>query len=183
MEGPQPEESIRINGLGDYVRACMPAVLATVIGGAIAMGVNIPLRSPDDLFANVASVAIVSIFAAILAGMVWARLKGDTQRRIRVFNIIITLLLVVVVVAAALTEYVGEISNTIRYVIPLAAIVSIASSLLTPVFERWRRSSRFAVSTSVIIVVVLAIGYVLTVNEVGFNEVPRLSLPPPPISD
>ena len=167
-------------GLRRHILARMPAYLATAIGGAVAMGVNAPLRSPDDLIANTGSVAVISIFGALLYGMIWARLSGEVQQRSRSFNIIITILLLLVVGAAWVIEFMGEFSNTIRYVIPLAAIVTIFASILTPILERWKNNTLLIWVAIVLTIVMLVAGYWLTVNEFGFTEAPSLALPPPP---
>lgn len=168
-------------GLRRHVLARMPAYLATAIGGAVAMGVNAPLRSPDDLIGNTGSVAIVTVFGALIYGMIWGRLSGGVQQRSRRFNITITILLLVVVAAAWIIEYIGEISNTIRYVIPLAGIVTISASVLSPIIERWRNSTNLIWIALMLTIAMLVVGYILTVNEFGFNpEPPSLSLPPPP---
>ena len=168
-------------GLRQHVLARMPAYLATAIGGAVAMGVNAPLRSPDDLIANTGSVAIISVFGALLYGMIWARLSGEIQQRSRTFNIIITILLVLLVAAAWVAEYIGEFTNTIRYVIPLAGIVTISASVFTPIIERWKNNTNLIWFAIIITIAMLVSGYILTINEFGFNPEPQsLSLPPPP---
>ena len=119
------------------------------------MGVNAPLTSPDDLIANASSVAVVSIVGAIIAGMIWARIKGDIQSRSRTFNIVLTVLLLLTVGAAAAIEYGADITNAIRYVVPLGAIVTIFASVLTPVFERWKIRDVLVVIAVVLPVVML----------------------------
>ena len=177
MESETPETR---SGLRRHVQDRLPAFLATLIGGAVAMGVNAPLRSPDDLIANAGSVATVSVFAAVIYGMIWGRLSGDVQQRSRRFNIVITVLLLLVVGAAWVAEYIGEFSNTIRYVIPLAGIVTICVSVFTPIIERWKNNTMLIWAAIVLTIAMLLAGYVLTVNEFGFSEAPSLSLPPPP---
>ncbi len=178
----QMQEEIRQEetGLRRHVRARIPAYLATLIGGVVAMGVNAPLTSPDDLVGNAGSVAFVSLIGAVIAGMIWARLRGDVQSRSRTFNVILTVLLILVVIAAAVIEFVGEISNAIRYIIPLGAVMTIFTSVLTPVFERWKDSRGIIWIALLFPIAMLAIGYWLTSNEFGFTEAPSLSLPPPP---
>ena len=167
-------------GFRRHVRARMPAYLATLLGGAVAMGVNAPLRSPDDLIANAGSVAVGSLISAVIAGMIWARIRGDVQSRSRTFNIVLTVLLILVVIAAAVIEFAGEISNAIRYIIPLAAVITIFASVFTPVFERWK-DWRGTIWIAILFpIAMLLIGYWLTSNEFGFTEPPSLSLPPPP---
>ncbi len=174
-ESPRPRPGSR-----EHLHDRVPAFLATLVGGAVAMGVNAPLTSPDDLIGNARSVAAASLIAAVIAGIIWARLPGDIQGRARVFNIVLTVMLVLVVVATALIEFVGEISNVLRYVIPLGAIVTIFASVLTPVIERWKHRSGLIFVAIALPLAMLVIGYWLTSNEFGFTEVPSLSLPPPP---
>ena len=174
IETPSPR------GVRVWIQDWTPAFLATLVGGVVAMGVNAPLKSPDDLIGNAGSVAVVSVIAALVAGSIWAQIKGDIQRRAKILNIVLTALLVVVVVAAALIENFGEISNTIRYVIPLAAIVTIFASLFTPIIERWKRRDALLWIAVVLPILMLAAGFWLTSNEFGFTEAPSLSLPPAP---
>ena len=56
-----------------HVQDRLPAFLATLVGGAVAMGVNAPLTSPDDLIGNASGVAMVSLIGAFIAGTVWAK--------------------------------------------------------------------------------------------------------------
>ena len=174
-ETPEPRP-----GLRGHIQDRIPAFLSTLVGGAVAMGVNAPLTSPDDLVGNAGSVAFVSLIGAVIAGMIWARLRGEVQSRSRTFNIVLTVLLILVVIAAAVIEYAGDISNAIRYIIPLGAIITIFTSVLTPVFERWKDSRGIVWIALLFPIAMLAIGYWLTSNEFGFTEPPSLSLPPPP---
>ena len=178
--GTENETPERPSGLRAHIEDRMPAFVATLIGGAVAMGVNAPLNSPDDLIANASSVAAVSVLAAFISGMVWARIKGDIQARSKRFNIVLTIVLLLVVAAAAAIEYAGDISNAIRYVIPLGAIVTIFASVFTPAFERWKTKPAFLWIAILLPLVMLTTGYFLTINEFGFSEAPSLSLPPPP---
>jgi hypothetical protein len=179
MESETPETRF---GLRRHVEDRLPAFIATLVGGAVAMFVNAPLTSPDDLVGNAGSVGAGSLIAALMAGMVWARISGDVQKRARVFNILITVALLLVVVAAAGIEFVGEISNTIRYVIPLAAVVTIFASVFTPLIERWKTQTVLLLIAAALPLAMMAAGYFLTVNEFGFTDAPSLSLPPPPKS-
>ncbi len=174
-ETPKPT-----SGLRAHVQDRAPAFLSTLIGGAVAMAVNAPLTSPDDLIGNAGSVAVGSLIAAIVLGMLWSRLSGEVQQRARLFNIVLTGFILLVVVAAVIIEYLGEVSNAIRYIIPLAAIVTILASVLTPLFERWKSWQGFIWLAIALPIAILAIGYWLTVNEFGFTEPPTLTLPPPP---
>ena len=144
------------------------------------MGVNAPLTSPHDLIANARSVAVVSLIAAIIAGMIWGRIKGDIQTRSRTFNIVLTVLLLLTVGSAAAIEYGGEISHAIRYIIPLGAIVTIFVSVLTPIIERWKTQTALLVIAAALPLAMLSAGYILTVNEFGFTEPLSIPFPTPP---
>lgn len=170
------------SGLRVHVQDRLPAFVATLIGGAVAMYVNAPLTSPDDLVANTGSVAVVSLIGAIIAGMIWARINGDVQSRSRTFNIVLTVLLLLTVGSAAAIEYGADITNAIRYIVPLGAIVTIFTSVLTPLIERWKTQTALLVIAVALPLAMLALGYLLTVNEFGFTDAPSLSLPPPPKS-
>lgn len=170
------------SGLRGHIQDRLPAFIATLIGGTVAMGVNAPLTSPDDLVANAGSVAVVSLIGAIIAGMIWARIKGDIQSRSRTFNIVLTVLLLLTVGSAAAIEYGADITHAIRYIVPLGAIVTIFVSVLTPIIERWKAQTVLLVIAVALPLVMLVLGYFLTVNEFGFTEAPSLSLPPPPKS-
>ena len=167
-------------GLRGHIQDRIPAFLSTLVGGVVAMGVNAPLTSPDDLVGNAGSVAVGSLFAAVIAGMVWARLRGDVQSRSRAFNIVLTVLLILVVIAAAVIEFAGDISNAIRYIIPLGAVITIFASVLTPVFERWKDWRGTIWIALLLPIAMLVVGYWLTSNEFGFTQPPSLTLPPPP---
>ena len=180
MDSETPESPERRSSLRAHVEDRMPAFVATLTGGAVAMGVNAPLTSPDDLIANAGSVSVVGIIAAFIAGMIWARISGDIQARSKRFNIVLTVILLLIVAAAAAIEYAGDISNAIRYIIPLAAVVTIFCSVLTPTFERWKTNPAFLWIALLLPIVMLTVGYWLTSNEFGFTEAPSLSLPPPP---
>lgn len=179
MESETPETR---SGLRGHIEDRLPAFIATLVGGAVAMFVNAPLTSPDDLVANAGSVAVASLIGAIIAGMIWARTKGDVQSRSRTFNLVLTVLLLLIVGAAAAIEYGADVSNAIRYVVPLGAIVTIFVSILTPMIERWKTQNVSLVVAVVLPLAMLVLGYLLTVNEFGFTEAPSLSLPPPPKS-
>ena len=63
-------------GLRGHIQDRIPAFLSTLVGGLVAMGVNAPLTSPDDLVGNAGSVAVVSLIGAVIAGIIWARLRA-----------------------------------------------------------------------------------------------------------
>ncbi len=166
--------------LSEHVQSRLPAFCATMIGGLIALFINIPLTSPDDRLGNTGSVAIISFVAALILGRLWAYLKGDLIERTRRFSRICTVSFIIVVGGALLVERVGDVSNTARYVLPLAAAVCVPAVTLSPMFERSLRGSTLVLMGISLTIGVLAIGVILAYLEVGFTQPPSLSLPPPP---
>ncbi len=164
----------------DHIARRMPAFCATLIGGLIAVFVNIPLTSPDDRIGNTGSVAVGSLIAALVLSRAWGILQGDAEQRARSYSRICTVIFVLVAVAAFLLQILGEISNTVRYVVPLAACVIIVSAALAPIIERRLTAIGSIWLAALLAVGVLTIGIALAVLEVGFTQAPTLSLPPPP---
>ncbi len=164
----------------ERVKSRLPAFCATMVGGLIAVFVNIPLTSPDDRLGNTGSVAIVSFVAALILGRLWTFLNGDLSERTRKFSRICTALFIVAVSIALLLETAGDLSNTARYVLPLSATVCVAAAALSPFFERSMRGSALIWLGVSLTIGILAIGIILAFLEVGFTEPPSLSLPPPP---
>ena len=159
----------------------LPASAASIIGAAAATAASLPLRSPDDLFANAASVAIASVVGSAMLGLVWAlsdRFSGT--RRLVAFITFNVVAFLATVTAAVIAERVEDLSNVASFTAPLAGIVLATASVGTPIAQRYCpvNWSRFAVP--LFAVALAAAGVLLTVNEIGFNEPPSLSLPPPP---
>lgn len=163
-----------------YDRA-LPASTAAVLAAIATVALSIPLRSPDDLFANTASVATVSALGAIVLGIVWASMaSGPLNQRTRRFATINAGLYIATVGAAFVTEAIAELSNLVSFIWPLAAVMLAATTIGTPLVQNYIPSRTIRIATPVIIATLVTAGVVMTLNEVGFNEPPSLSLPPPP---
>lgn len=159
----------------------MPAFSATIIGGILAIFVNLPLTSPDDLFANTGSIAIATFIVAIPIGRIWANLKQDLSDRTRIHSTINATLFIIAVIASFIAENILDISNVIPYVIPLAATVTITSAVLAPLIHLLPRNAQMPIAVTLAIAII-AIGITLAFLEVGFTPEPFLTLPPPPSS-
>ncbi len=168
-----------MSGAGRVQRG-MPAFSSTLAGGAVALFVDIPLTSPDDRLGNTGSVAAVSVMAALILGWIWAALPGDTSQRARAYSRVCLALFALTVVAALLAESVGGLANVVSYVVPLAAIVCVATALLTPLVGRMFGGTVGVWIGVSLLAAVLVTGVTLAVYRVGFTEPPSLSLPPPP---
>lgn len=159
----------------------LPASAAGMIGAAGATAASLPLRSPDDLFANAASVAVVSVIGASVLGCVWVYIGSFAPaRQLTVWFAFCAAAFVATVIAAAVAERVGELSNVTNFTAPLAGVMLGTSAVATPILHRFVSAQWLRFAVPLLAVAIVAIGVMLTVNEVGFNEPPSLSLPPPP---
>ena len=166
--------------LTDRLSRGAPAFSATLIGGALALVVGLPLTSPDDLLANTASVAVMSNAGALTLAAVWAYSPGSGARRTRFYTTACVVLYVLTVLAAMLAESVGELNNTVSYVVPIASVVFVSTAIFTPIIDRSvGRAASLYLGLSMSIAT-LAAGIIMALYEVGFTEPPSLSLPPPP---
>ena len=166
--------------LTDRLSRGAPAFSATLIGGALALVVGLPLKSPDDLLANTASVAVMSNAGALALAAAWAYSPGSGARRTRFYTTACVGLYIITVVAATLIESLGELNNTVSYVVPIASVVFVSTAIFTPIIDRsvGRAASLYlGLSMSIL---TLAAGIIMALYEVGFTEPPSLSLPPPP---
>ena len=159
----------------------LPASAAGIVGAATATALSLPLRSPDDLFANAASVAIASVIAAAVLGFVWAYLDrfGPTRQRI-VFSAFSIAAFLATAIAAVIAERVEDLSNVASFTAPIAGIVLAVTAIGTPIAQRYCAVKWMRVAVPMLGVALVAAGVLLTVNEIGFNEPPSLTLPPPP---
>lgn len=163
-----------------YNRA-LPAWAAGVVATAVTVAISLPLRSPDDLVGNTASIGIISVSAAVVLGIIWARLyEFALLSRFWRFAAISLALLFATVVVALIIEPVADISNAATFVAPLAAAMLTLTTLGTPLIQTHASISALRFAVPVLAILTVAAGVVLTLNEVGFNQPPSLSLPPPP---
>ena len=159
----------------------LPASAAGMIGATGATAASLPLRSPDDLFANAASVAIVSVVGASVLGSVWAYSdRFAPTRQLIAWATFCAVAFAATVIAAAIAERAGELSNVTSFTAPLAGIMLAASGLATPILQRFVPAYWLRFVVPLLGVALVVAGIMLTVNEVGFNEPPSLTLPPPP---
>ncbi len=146
------------------------------IAAMVAVLVSLPLRSPDDILLNSATVMFSSLLAGVIAGVIW-RLVGNTPARPRRFALIWTAVFAVV----ALITLGGEtkLERFIAFVLPLAAIVFALTGLLIIVVEgiRLRRRCWPAVAA-----VLLALALGIGLAGQGDEKSGDLQLPPPAAS-
>lgn len=159
----------------------LPASTAAVLAAVAAVALSIPLRSPDDLLANTASVAIVSATGAIALGIIWAQLhRGTSSQQTRKFAAINAALYVATGGISLVVESAAELSNMLSFTWPLAAVMLAGTTIGAPLVHTYVPVKALRVATPILIGAVVTTGISLTLNEVGFNEPPSLTLPPPP---
>ena len=101
------------------------------------MVVGLPLTSPEDLLGNTASVAVLSNAAAVVFGLIWANTPSGEARRIRAYTTVCIGLYGLTVVIALLIESIGEISNTVSYVVPIASVIIVSTAIFTPIIDKF----------------------------------------------
>jgi len=157
----------------------LAGMLAGAVGAIVAALVSLPLRSPDDLIANSASVAIVALLVGLAGGFLWRGLatRAGARKRMRTFAGVgfagaVAILLVLEVVA---------LDRFVSFGVPLAAIIFAAVGYLTPVF------AEMALPTWVPLVGViaaLAVGGGLASfgdaesGDLSLDDLPVLTVPP-----
>ena len=169
-----------LGSLTERLSRSAPAFSATLVGGALALVVGLPLTSPDDLLANTASVAVLSNAGAVVFALIWAYAARAGARRTRFYTMACIGLYLLTVVFAVLAETAGELNNTVSYVVPIASVIFVSTAVFTPIIDRFvgkRTSLYLALALSI---ATLSAGIMMALNEVGFTEPPSLSLPPPP---
>jgi MFS family permease len=106
--------------------------MAGVAGAIFASLVSLPLKSPDDLIANTATVTVVALLAGLLGGVVWQRLHDAADGRRKLLMYAAGGFVVAVVILAFLE--VVALDRFMSFGAPLAAIIFGAVGLLPPLF-------------------------------------------------
>jgi hypothetical protein len=147
------------------------------VAAVVAVLVSLPLRSPDDILLNSATVMIGSLLAGVLAGVI-RRLIGNTPTRPKHFALIWSAIFAVV----ALITLGGEtqLERFIAFVLPLAAIVFALTALLIIVIEGIPLRRRY---WSAIATVLLALALGIGLAGQGDEKSGDLELPPPASSN
>ena len=103
------------------------------MGAIVASLVSLPLRSPDDLIGNTASVTLLALFTGILGGVYWQRVF-DVDGGRRKLVMAAAAAFVAAVVGLAILEVVA-LDRFLSFGVPLAAIILGAVALLTPLIN------------------------------------------------
>ena len=148
-------------------------LIAGSIAAIAAALVSLPLRSPNDLLFNSATVSAAAIALGIAAGAAWTRL-ADTRRPTLYFSLLPAAGLIVSALAALLLETFLERSFT--FTVPLAATGLILIGVLIPLLGRGSVApNRWTAPALLVIAAAVGIG----LAGQGDEESGELSLPPP----
>ncbi len=133
-------------------RPILAGLMAGVAGAIVASLVSLPLKSPDDLIANTATVTVVALLIGLLAGIVWQRIheKADGRRKLLLFALggfLVAVVILGILEAVALDRF-------ISFGVPLAAIIFAAVGLLPPAFSSMEMPGWAAPSAVVVALVV-----------------------------
>ncbi len=109
----------------------LAGVLSGAAGALVASLVSLPLRSPDDLIANTASVTLLALLAGILGGVYWQRVFDGTGGRRKLY-VAAAMAFVAAVAVLGILEVVA-LDRFLSFGVPLAAIIVGAVALLTPI--------------------------------------------------
>ncbi len=143
------------------------------VAAIIAVLASLPLKSPDDIIFNSASVGFAAIGFGALTGLAWHWTKSDlpvTRPYLASsFGLIVAALAVAV---AAQTEF----DDAVLFTVPLALISSVIPVVGTPIAAK---SEKFK-NWNYLIVFVGAVVLSFALAGQGDQESCSLSLPPPP---
>ena len=147
-------------------------ITAGSISAVVAAIVSLPLRSPDDIFLNSATVVLGALFAGLSAGIVWHFLAGR-PRGLLMFAIMWVVAITVTAVLALAGE--TQLDHFAAFVLPLAAIVFLLTGLLTTLLHRITIPAGW---WSVLATVAIALAVGAGLAGQGDERSGRLELPP-----
>ena len=148
-------------------------LIAGSVAAVAASLVSLPLRSPNDLVFNSATVSVAAIALGIAAGATWLRL-AHTRRPTLYFSLLLAAVFIVVALATLLLSAYSERSFT--FSTPLAATAVLLVGLIVPLLDRRAASlNRWAALAALGIAAAVGIG----LAGQGDEESGELALPLP----
>ena len=160
MSQQQPGAPIRAGLLSGSVAAIAAAL------------VSLPLESPHDGLVNSATVVVITLIAAAVAGFVWKRLP-EGQSRTKRFLIFILVGFLLVAGATALMQ--TQVERSLSFGLPVAALVAVVIGAGVPLLADKGRALPWWLALAAV-AVALAVGIALTGQ--GDQESGELQLPP-----
>ena len=160
MSQQQPEAPIRAGLLSGSVAAVAAALL------------SLPLESPHDGLVNSATVVVITLIAAAIAGLVWKRLP-EGQSRTKRFLIVILVGFLLVAGATALMQ--TQVQRSLSFGLPVAALSAVITGAGVPLLAEKGRALPWWLALAAV-AVALAVGVALAGQ--GDQESGELELPP-----
>ena len=148
-------------------------ITAGGISAIIAVLVSLPLKSPDDVLLNSASVGIASLLVGILSALMW-RMLINTEKNIKNY-VILWAVSSVTVGSMLISAFAVQLDNLVPFALPLTIIVCLVTGILTPIFGRDPSPLRWWAAP---LAVALTLALAIPLAEVGDQESGRLELPP-----
>ena len=148
-------------------------ITAGAIAAIIAVLVSLPLKSPDDVLLNSASVGIASLLVGLLSALMW-RMLINTEKRVKNYAILWAVSSVTVG-SMLISAFAVQLDNLVPFALPLTIIVCVVTGVLTPVFGRDRSPLKWWAAPAA---VALTLALAIPLAEVGDQPSGKLELPP-----
>ena len=148
-------------------------ITAGAIAAIIAVLVSLPLKSPDDVLLNSASVGIASLLVGLLSALMW-RMLINTEKRVKNYAILWAVSSVTVG-SMLISAFAVQLDNLVPFALPLTIIVCVVTGVLTPIFGRDPSPLRWWAAP---VAVALTLALAIPLAEVGDEPSGRLELPP-----
>ena len=148
-------------------------ITAGAVSAIIAVIVSLPLKSPDDVLLNSATVGIASLLVGLLSALMW-RMLINTEKRVKNYAILWAVSSVTVG-SMLISAFAVPLDNLVPFALPLTIIVCIVTGVLTPLLGRDPSPLRWWVAPTA---VALTLALAIPLAEVGDQESGRLELPP-----
>ena len=148
-------------------------ITAGAIAAIIAVLVSLPLKSPDDVLLNSASVGIASLLVGLLSALMW-RMLINTEKHVKNYAILWAVSSVTVG-SMLISAFAVQLDNLVPFALPLTIIVCVITGVLTPVFGRDPSPLKWWAAPAA---VALAVALAIPLAGVGDEPSGRLELPP-----
>ena len=130
-------------------------LMAGSVAAIAASLVSLPLRSPNDLVFNTATVSVAAIAVGIAAGAVWPRLAG-TRRPTLYFSLLLGAVLILVALTSLVLDAV--LAGSLTFSIPTAATALVLIGVIVPLLSRGAaRPNRWAALAVLVIAAIVGI--------------------------
>ena len=159
-------------------RTVIAGLGAGAVAAIVAILISLPLKSPDDILFNTASVGIATLGIGAVNGLLWhwSAVNLPLNRRY-VFTSLGLLTVALAVAAGAQTQF----DSAVAFTVPLALLAVLITVVATPFVAANRRAVLwFAKPWMSAVLIVVAVALSLALAGQGDQESGSLSLPPPP---